>query len=342
MPATSTMRAVLLREAGPPSNLQIVNLPIPTPTPGQVLIRVKAFGLNRSEVLTRRFGRAPIGPVQLPRILGVEATGVVEAAPGHEADLPKGTVVMTALGGMGIAFDGGYAEFTCVPRATVQAVHHDHARVLGWDILGALPEMLQTAHGCLFRSLKLVRGETLLVRGGTTSVGLAAAAIAKSTGATVLATTRKTDEHTAGVLHDNGVDHVLIDGGSSIRPKVMDLFPNGVDKVLELVGGSTLVDSISCLATQGICCLVGLVGGTPSVQDFNPLAMIQTERYLTAYGERTFTSTNFPLDSLLEQIVAGSLKVPLGKVFKMDQIAEAHEFMESNQSCGKIVVLTGI
>lgn len=114
------MRAVQLKAPGPASNLQLVELPIPVPTRGQVLIRVKAFGLNRSELLTRKFGRAPVGPVQLPRVLGVEATGVVEAAPGHESEFPKGAIVMTAVGGMGIAFDGGYAQFTCVPKENVQ------------------------------------------------------------------------------------------------------------------------------------------------------------------------------------------------------------------------------
>nr|POE78080.1 quinone oxidoreductase pig3 [Quercus suber] len=342
MAAKNTMRAVLLEEAGPPSNLRIVDLPIPTPAQGQVLIRVKAFGLNRSEILTRRFGRAPIGPVQLPRILGIEAAGVVEAAPGNEAEFPRGAPVVTALGGMGIAFDGSYAEYTCVPREIVQRVRSDSAEMLGWDILGALPEMLQTAHGCLFRSLKLARGETLMIRGGTTSVGLAAAAIAKISGATVVATTRKTDERTASLLRDRGADYVLVDDDGSMRDKVIKLFPNGVDKVLELIGGSTLAESISCLAEQGICCFAGLVGGQVSVQEFNALALIPTERYLTAYGVRTFTATNFPLDSLIEQIVTGSLKVPMGKVFNMEQIVEAHQHMESNMSQGKIVVLTGM
>lgn len=192
MAATGSMRASLLSTPGPPSNLELVELPIPIPREGEILIRVKAFGLNRSEILTRKFGRAPVGLVQFPRVLGVQATGIVEAAPGHEGECTIGSLVMTAVGGMGIAFDGGYAQYTCASKANVQRIKSE-AESLGWDNLGALSEMLQTAHGSLFRS------------------------------------------------------------------------------VLELVGGTTLPDSLACLAKDGICCLLGLVGGSPLVPDFNPL-----------------------------------------------------------------------
>ena len=341
MATQATMQAVQLETPGPPSNLELVSLPIPTPKEGEVLIRVKAFGLNRSEMLTRKFGRAPIGPVPLPRVLGVEATGLVEAAPGHEDEFPKGAIAMAAVGGMGINFDGGYAQYTCVPKGNVQLVD-DSALSLGWEVLGAMPVLLQTAHGCLFRSLKLKPSETLLVRGGTTSVGLAAAAIAKKAGATVVATSRKSDEKTLQLLRDNGADHVVVDDGTPVSKKVMELYPSGVNKVLELVGGATLLDSFSCLAKEGICSHVGLVGGSATLADFSPLFMIPTERYLTAYGERSFVPSNLPLGELVKQVQEGSLKIPVGRVFTMDQIVEAHACMEANEGAGKIVVLTGM
>lgn len=114
---STTMKAAVVHAPGDPSVLQISTIPRPTPTSGQVLIQVKAFGLNRSEMFTRQ-GLSPVSAVKFPRVLGIEAVGIVESAPGGE--FKQGEVVATCMGGMGRGFDGGYAEYTCVPAAQVR------------------------------------------------------------------------------------------------------------------------------------------------------------------------------------------------------------------------------
>lgn len=131
-----TMRAIVLDAPGPPEALTIRDLPIPVPAPGWVLIEVRAFGLNRSEYHTR-IGLAD--GVTFPRVLGIEAVGVVAACPGGGFRI--GQQVATMMGGMGRVFDGGYAQYTSVPTGQVIPFRSD----LDWARIGAVPEMLQTA-----------------------------------------------------------------------------------------------------------------------------------------------------------------------------------------------------
>ncbi len=324
---TTTMRAVVLEAPGPPQALQIRELPIPDPRPGWVLIRVKAFGLNRSELHTR-LGLAE--GVTFPRVLGIEATGVVAAAPGGEFEV--GQQVATMMGGMGRTFDGGYAEYTCVPASQVIPFRSE----LDWATLGAVPEMLQTAYGSLTIGLDAQPGQSLLIRGGTSSVGMATAVLAKDRGLTVLSTTRRPDR--AAALTAIGVDHVIVDDGE-IAPKVREIAPAGVEVALELVGTPTLPDTLHATAIHGVVCFSGMLSNQWTVRDFYPIGYLPRGVRLTAYSGEAADLPAAVLQSFLDAVAAGRMTVPLHRTYMLDEITTAHADMEANNATGKLVVL---
>ena len=324
----SIMKAVVLDAPGPPEALQIRDVPIPTPRPGEVLMKVEAFGLNRSELHTR-LGLA--SGVTFPRVLGIEATGTVAACPGGE--LRVGQQVATMMGGMGRTFDGGYAEYTCVPARQVVPFSSS----LDWATLGAVPEMLQTAYGSLTIGLDAQQGQSILIRGGTSSVGMATAVLAKRLDMTVLSTTRspgKIEE-----LRRIGADHVVIDDGQ-IADRVRDILPTGVDTALELVGTPTLPDTLAATKVHGVVCFTGMLSNVWTVRDFYPIDYIPRGVRLTAYtGEATDLQTGI-LQDFLDAVAAGEAIVPLHRVYHLNEIREAHAEMEAGSATGKIVVLT--
>lgn len=212
------MKAAVTKKTGDPHVIEIQETLIPDVKKGWVLIQVKAFGLNRSELFTRR-GESP--GVKFPRIQGIECVGVIENDPSNTYE--KGQKVAAIMGGMGRFFDGSYAEYTLVPLEIV----FPFSSGLPWEILGAIPEMFQTVSGSLNEALEIRRGETLLIRGGTSSIGMLACKLAKSKGLTVISTTRQSKKKQA--LLDNGADHVIIDEGT-VEQQIKTLFPKGLIK----------------------------------------------------------------------------------------------------------------
>ncbi len=322
------MKAAILYKPGEAENLQLIERPIPVPTDGYVLIKVKAFGLNRSELMTRK-GLSP--NVKFPRVLGIECVGEVEFDPSGE--YRKGQKIAALMGGMGRDFDGSYAEFTVLPKSILHPFHS----TLPWATLGAIPEMFQTVHGSLHLALTIQPGETLLIRGGTSSIGMLATQIATNLGLTVIATTRTVQKEK--LLLDNGAAHSLIDDGH-LKSKVRDIFPQGVDKVLELVGTSTLKDSLECIKPGGIGCMTGMLAESWSITDFAPMEFIPATIRLTVYDSGQIRSSTQHFQDFIYSVEAGQVNLNANNVFTLDKIVDAHKFMESNQASGKIVVLT--
>ncbi|MCP2163543.1 NADPH:quinone reductase [Goodfellowiella coeruleoviolacea] len=322
----ANMRAVVLDGPGPVEALRVRTVPVPEARPGWVRVKVAAFGLNRSEYHLRT-GQAS-NPV-FPIIPGIEAVGTVDAAPGGEYE--PGQQVAAMMGGMGRAFDGGYAEYTVVPASAVVPVRTD----LDWATLGALPEMLQTAHGSLHTGLAIQPGQTILVRGGTSSVGVAAAVLAKHAGLTVLATTR--DPGRLAALREHGVDHPVLDTGS-IAEEVRRIVPGGVDAALELVGANTLPDTLRATAVRGTVCFTGMLSDNWVIPDFYPMAVIPNGVRLTAYSGE---SSDLPAEAFqryVDLVAAGELPVRVHRVYALDEIAEAHRVMANGEAIGKLVV----
>lgn len=320
------MRAYVISEPGGPERLELKVVETPTARSGCVLIRNRAFGLNRSEWFTRR-GDSP--SVSFPRILGIECVGEVIDAPDDE--LEPGQIVAAMMGGMGRQFDGSYAEFVLVPRANVFPLETE----LDWGVLGALPEMLQTVHGSLYTGLEIDRAHTLLVRGATSSIGFATIALAKSAGLEIAATTRnpkKSDELVAA-----GATHVVVDNGS-ISESIREIYPDGIDRVLELVGTKTLLDSLRATRRCGIVCMTGILGGKWTLSDFHPMGDVPTGVKLTSYSGEASDISAEELQHYVSLVESGGLILKTGPRFKFDQLRDAHELMDSNLANGKIVI----
>lgn len=325
-----TMRAVVLDAPGPPEALELRRLPLPRVGPGQALMRVHAFGVNRSELHTR-LGLAGEA-VRFPRVLGIEATGRVVAAPDRPHLVGRKAVAM--MGGMGRSFDGGYAEYTCVPLAQIIPVDTD----LDWVRLAALPEILQTAWGSLHRGIGARPGDSLLIRGGTSSVGMMTALLALREGMVVLSTTRRPEREAA--LRELGVQHVVIDPGE-IAGAVRRVLPAGVDGALELVGAPTLRDTLRCTRPGGTVCFSGMLSNQWIIEDFYPLDFIPTGVRLTAYGGDASDLPSSVLAEVARAVRDGELDWPV-EVYELEDVAQAHADMEHNRVAARQVVRTGV
>lgn len=200
-----------------------------------------------------------------------------------------------------------------------------------------VPEMLQTAYGSLTLGLGAQKDQTLLIRGGTSSIGMATAVLAKDMGLKVLSTTRRKER--VGALRDIGVDHPILDTGE-VAGAVREIVPEGVHAALELVGTPTLPDTLRATRVHGVVCFTGMLSNQWTVSDFYPIAYIPSGVRLTGYGGDADDLPAEVLQRFLDDVAAGRLSVPVHKVYEgLDRVPEAHADMEAGNATGKLVVL---
>ena len=351
------MKAMVLEKPCSAQEMKVKNVPIPAVKKDWILVKIKAFGINRAEIFTRQ-GDSP--SVKLPRVIGIECVGVVEDP--ANSDFKKGDKVFSMMNGMGREFDGSYAEYILIPKNQVYRLPNEKSffknidnielknkeqlkekfsknleiteENIFWSEIAAYPELYYTAYGSLFKSLKLKEGETLLVRGGTGSVALAAIQLAKAINVRVIATSRSASKEQ--FLKEKGADEVIV-GNENFDENLKKLFPDGVDKVLELIGRPTLKSSLKSVKQGGIVCMTGCLGGW-IIEDFEPLVDIISESYLTS-----FDSTNANKDTIKEMfefIEKYNIKPCISKIFTLDEISLAHKYLESNSANGKVIIMT--
>lgn len=320
------MKAVVLCEPCKAEEMALTEVPIPEVRSGWVLIKVKAFGINHSEVLLRQF-EVSQPYINKPIIPGIECVG--EIIDPSDSGFRKGQRVMALMGGMGRSFNGSYAEYALLPVSHVFPVESS----LDWAELAAIPETFYTAYGSLFVSLQLKKEDTLLIRGGTSTVGLAALQLAKAVGAKVISTTRS--ESKAGILPSIGTDEVILEG-EDFRARLLEKHPEGVTKILELIGAATLKESLKCVAKGGIVCQTGLLGGVYGLRYFDPIKDIPSGVYLTGfYSNNPMLSEIKDMMSLIEQ---GGIHPIIADTFIFDNISAAHQLAEQRGLIGKILV----
>ena len=317
------MKAIVINGCCKAEDLHISEIPTPQVKPGWVLVKVRAAGLNHSEALMRLY-EADRDYIHTPIVPGIECVG--EVADASDSGLQVGDRVIAIMGGMGHSFDGSYAEYALLPATHVFRVDTD----LDWTSLAAVPETYFTAHGSLFESLRLEAGDTLLVRGATSTVGMAAVQLAKAVGARVIAACRR--ESSFEKLQAAGADHCVIDD-ERLSEHPWAERPN---KVLELVGIKTLYDSLRTVTEPGYVCHTGNLGFVFTWEHFNPIKDIPNGVYLTSFY------SNYPtqavIDDLFRLIRRGGIRPLYSKVFGMDEIATAHKLLETGGAGGKIVL----
>ncbi|MCH3904362.1 MAG: zinc-binding alcohol dehydrogenase family protein [Lactobacillus sp.] len=316
------MKAIVIHQAGGPEQLKLENVPVPKIKKDWSLVKIKGLGINHSEIFTRK-GLSPT--VKFPRILGIECVGVIEETTDPE-HLPVGQKIVSIMGEMGRDFDGSYAEYVLLPNKQIYPVDTD----LDWTTLAALPETYYTAFGS-FLNLKINEHDKILVRGGTSGVGIAFLKLVKAKYPNIFIAGTSRSLVKERIMKDAGYDQVIIDQDGELQTK------QKFNKILELIGPKTVKNSFKHTSEGGIVCSTGELGNQWYLNNFDPIMDIVPNAYLTSFYSNNVDQDR--LNEMLKFVKKYKVDAKPEKVFDLEHVADAHRYLESRHSFGKVVVV---
>ncbi len=324
------MRAVVITKFGDPEVLQLEQVDAPVPQRGEVRVKVKATAVNRADVV-QRLGHYPAPPDCPQNIPGLEFAGVVDAIGDGAGNWKAGDRVFGLCGG------GSYADYVVVHGRTLATIPEYFSFVEA----AAIPEVFMTAFDALVSQMRLVSGDNVLISAVGSGVGTAAVQIVKVMGARTIGTSRTKEKlDQAKAL---GLDDGIVVKDAKFADEVMKLTGGkGVDLVLELTGGSYVEEDIACLAPQGRLIVVGLVAGSKANVNLGKVLSNRLQIKGTTMRRRPLEekieATNVFIKQLLPFFEKGLLKPIIAKTFKLEEAAEAHEFLQADKNFGKVVL----
>ena len=323
------MRAIVIEKFGGVDRLVYKDIPEPEPKAGHVVIEIKAFGINHAEMHMRKGEWAETADVS-----GIECVGIVKSCPGGE--FPVGAKVAALMGGLGRTINGSYAEYTRAPVSNVAPIESD----LPWADLAAIPETYATAWTCLFRNLEIAKGQTLVIRGATSSFGQAAVNMAVNAGAKVIATTRSRERFaTAGGTRRRAL--------RARRAGLSDAHRRGQEARRGARPGRQQHDPrFARHASPRRPRLPGRLAGRPRAdRRLQPAAADGQRRLPDLLRQLRVRHAGLPA---FRRAAAGHrgrrggqarYQAKPSRVFRFEEIQEAHRVMEANEANGKMVVV---
>jgi len=322
------MRAIVIDGYGGPDVLRIDDVQQPDPGTGDIRVRVRAFGVNRADLLQRRGMYLP--PADAPQnIPGLEYAGEVESVGPGARHVARGDRVMGIVGG------GGYAQFLVTPAELTMPIPDD----MSFTDAAAIPEVFVTAHDALER-LVLVRGEWVLIHAVGSGVGTAALQLAIARGAHCIGTSRTSVKLAKAA--ELGMEVGVNTEKEDLTDVVLRSVDRGVDAVVDLIGGPLFPKTMDVMALRGRIVVVGLTGGSRSALDLGLLLRKRLRIEGTVLRSRSVAEKAAVMKSFREKVLPllaqGTLRPIVDRVFDFEDVRAAHEHLESNASFGKLVV----